>query len=187
MTADLFGHEDMRRAATFAGAERLTLSRDWGGGPRACMIGCNPSLANGDKDDPTCLWWIQWCRRFGYGGFTAVNMYPFVTSSPAECRKLADWQNNGPDWHARDRLNHNLDVVVREAKAASIVVACWGAIAWDADWVEHVIENITTGVAPWPDLYCFGVTQSGAPKHPLARGLHRIPRDQPALLWRAAA
>lgn len=26
---------------------------------------------------------------------------------------------------------------------------------------------------------------SGAPKHPLARGKHRVPRDQTFILWRA--
>jgi hypothetical protein len=35
-------------------------------------------------------------------------------------------------------------------------------------------------------IWCWGTTTSGAPKHPLARGKHRIPVDQPAILWRAA-
>ncbi|TIW40168.1 MAG: DUF1643 domain-containing protein, partial [Mesorhizobium sp.] len=80
-----------------------------------------------------------------------------------------------------------LNVVVQESKAADIVVACWGAIAWDDVWIDHVVEAIQSGEAPWPDLYCFGITASGAPKHPMARGLHRIARDQKPILWRAAA
>jgi hypothetical protein len=187
LSTDLFGQDTMHRDATFAcDGQRLTLTRRWGEGPRACMIGCNPSRADARRDDPTCLWWINWSQLFGYGRFDAVNMYPFCTASPAECRKIADWENNGPDWHARDALQYNLDVVVRTAKAADIVIACWGAIAWDDAWIEHVVEQIQSGEAPWPDLYCFGMTASGAPKHPMARGVHRIPRDQKPILWRAA-
>lgn len=184
---DLFGRDIMVRDATFAGDNRLTLTRSWGPGPMACFIGCNPSMAGKKADDPTSLWWIKWSRLFGFGRYTGVNMYPFVTSSPAECRKMADWKNNGPDWHARDAMQHNLDVVEYEAKAADIVIACWGAIAWDDEWIEHVVERIQTGEEPWPDIYCFGKTLSGAPKHPMARGVHRIPIDQKPILWRAAA
>lgn len=186
MNVDLFGQVQMTRDATFIGNNRVTLVRRWGPGKRPCIIGCNPSLANGDREDPTCQWWIKWSTALGYGGFTAVNLYPFVTSSPAECRKVANWQDNGPDWYARDAMMHNLDVVVREAKAADIVIACWGAIAWDPDWIEHVVEQIQSGDEPWPDIYCFGKTGSGAPKHPMARGLHRIPQDVDPIMWRVA-
>lgn len=184
---DIFGNETMIRGAHFSGANRQTLTRRWGDGPRVCFIGCNPSTADHRQDDPTCRWWIEWSKLFGFGSFVAVNLYPFCTSSPAECRQMADWQANGPDWHARDAINANLDVVVREAKSADKVVACWGAIAWDADWINHVVEAVQTGEEPLPHIYCFGRTAAGAPKHPLARGVHRIPHDQPLLMWSAAA
>lgn len=184
---DLFGQGTMVRGATFAGDDlRLTLTRRWGPGPTACFIGCNPSLAGRDRDDPTCTWWINWCRALSFGAYVAVNMYPFITSSPAECRKKADWQNNGPDWYARDAIHRNLDVVVREAKSADIVIACWGNIAWDDEWIEHVVEAIQSGEEPWPHIYCFGKTLSGAPTHPMARGKHRLRPDVEPKLWRAA-
>jgi hypothetical protein len=97
----------------------------------------------------------------------------------------ADWKNNGPDWYARDDLHHNLDVIVRESKAAALTVACWGAIAWDEVWIDHVVEEITTGEEPWKRIYCFGTTSSGAPIHPLARGKHRIPDNAEPVLWRS--
>jgi len=130
---------------------------------------------------------VNWAQISGYGRLTAVNLYPFISSSPAECRKIADWQSNGPDWYARDAIQDNLDVVVREAKAADRVVACWGAIAWDGDWIDHVIEAIQSGEEPWPDIYCFGKTQGGAPMHPLARGKHRLAPDVSLKIWQAAA
>jgi len=178
----------IKRSATFSrnGANRLTLTRVWGEGPHVCFIGLNPSTADHEVDDPTVRRWIHFARFWGFSGFTAVNLYPCRSSSPAECRKWADWENNGPDWHARDDLHHNLGVIVRESKAAAVTVACWGAVAWDEIWVEHVIEEITTGHEPWPSIYCFGMTSSGAPIHPLARGKHRVPDDAQPLIWRVA-
>ncbi|MEH3107132.1 MAG: DUF1643 domain-containing protein [Sphingomonas fennica] len=187
MTTDLFGEPLLRRDATFSSpGVRKTLSRDWALGPRALVIGCNPSTADHNRDDPTTQWWMAWFEQFGFGGFDAVNLYPFCTSSPAECRLRADAALGGPAWGDRDDLFANLDMVATMAKVAHQVFVCWGAIAWDSDWVEHVVERIQTDVAPWPDLWCWGTTGSGAPKHPLARGKHRIPRNQPPILWRAA-
>lgn len=188
---DLFGEPTMRRDALFVAGNRIRLSRDWGPGPRAgdrgraLVIGCNPSDADALKDDSTSRWWNAWFRLFGFGGYDAANLYPFCTSSPSECRRRAEAGWNG-EWHDRDAMQHNLDEVVRMAKAADQVFVCFGAIAWDGAWIEHVVEAIQTGVEPWPDLWCWGKTASGAPKHPMARGLHRIPRDQKPILWRAA-
>ena len=181
---DLFGHETMVRDAVFAGDERLELIRRWGPGPIACVIGCNPSTADAKGDDPTSLWWTAWFPLFGFGGYRAVNLYPFCTSIPAECRKRADWQLSD-DWFARDRMFDNQAHVGKVAKAADQVFVCWGNIAWDDMWIEHVIQEIHEGVEPYPDLWCWGKTKSGAPTHPMARGKHRIPRDQKPILWRA--
>lgn len=180
---------EIRRSATLSvdGRLRWTLTRSWGDGPAVCFIGVNPSAADHTKDDPTVRRWTHFAAAWGYRRFVAVNLYPFRTPSVAECRRLADWERNGPDWYARDDIDQNLDIVVREAKAAALTVACWGGSAWDEMWVEHVVEHIETGEAPWPALHCFGRTESGAPKHPMARGLHRIPDDQQPLVWRPAA
>lgn len=184
---DLFGNETMERNAMFAGADRIELSRRWGPGPIACVIGCNPSNADATKDDPTSLWWNAWFQLFGFGGYRAVNLYPFCSSSPAECRKRADWRKTD-DWYARDQMiMTNLPHVVKVAKAADQVFVCWGNIAWDDMWIEHVVEEIQHGEEPWPDLWCWGTTKSGAPTHPMARGKHRLQRDQKPILWRAAA
>lgn len=184
---DLFGNDLMQRDAVFVHGDRIELSRRWGPGPIACVIGCNPSDAGGKKlEDPTSLWWNAWFQLFGFGGYRAVNLYPFVSPSPAECRKRADWHLTD-DWHARDQLLYvNLPHVVATAKAAHQVFVCWGNIAWDDVFIDHVVEEIQTGVGPYPDLWCWGTTKSGAPTHPMARGKHRIPRDQPPVLWRTA-
>ncbi len=186
-TMDLFSQEALQRSARVVDGDRIELHRAWGPGPTACMIGHNPSDAGADRDDPTSNWWIDWCRRFGFGRYVAVNMYPFVTSDPRECYRIVEEINGGVNWSARDALHFvNLPAVVAAAKDADQVFVCWGGIARDAEWIEHVIEAIQFGEPSYPDLWCWGKTASGAPKHPMARGHHRIPRDQAPILWRAA-
>lgn len=193
-TRDLFGvpfADTIARSANLSrcGAYRFTLTRTWSSeGRHVCFIGLNPSTADHRQDDPTVRRWIHFARSWGYGGLTAVNLYPLRTSSPAECRAWADYMANGPDWYARDRIHFdNLPVLVREAKAAALVVACWGAGAWDPEFVDHVLEEITTGEAPWPDVHCFWLTADGAPMHPMARGRSRIPDHARPVLWKAGS
>lgn len=93
-------------------------------------------------------------------------------------------QAGGPDRPARDRIRRdNLPILVREAKAAALVVACWGAGAWDPESVDRMLGAIAAGEAPWPDVHCFGLTAGGAPIHPMARGRWRIPDHAKPMLW----
>ncbi|MGY2051919.1 DUF1643 domain-containing protein [Methylobacterium sp. JK268] len=186
---ELFGvslADSIQRSANISrcGAYRYALTRTWAEGEHVCFIGLNPSTADHRVDDPTVCRWIHFARAWGYGGFTAVNLYPFRSSSPAECRAWSRWQENGPDYYARDRIWANETIVVEEAKPAAVVVACWGAGAWDPEYVDHVCEQIQEGEAPWPDLHCFGTTAGGSPIHPLARGRHRVPNAAPLVMWR---
>src|SRR3546814_15011461 len=84
-----------------------TLFRSWRAGPHICFIGVNPSTASHLKDDPTAWRWVHFADSWGYGGYVTVNLYPFCSSSPKECRRWADWESNGPDWRARDTILHN--------------------------------------------------------------------------------
>ncbi|MER2263543.1 DUF1643 domain-containing protein [Methylobacterium oxalidis] len=189
---DLFGvafADTIQRAASLSrcGTYRFTLTRTWSAeGGHVCFIGLNPSTADHRIDDPTVRRWIHFVRSWGYGGFTAVNLFPYRSASPAACREWARPAMAGLDWYARDVLHfNNLPTVVRDAKQAALVVACWGAGAWDPEWVDHVIEEVQTGEAPWPDLHCFALSQGGHPVHPMARGRNRIPDHAQPVLWRA--
>jgi hypothetical protein len=184
---DPFANGAIERGARFYDGCRAELSRRWASnGKVAGVIGCNPSDANGDRDDPTSGWLTKWFRDNGFAAYRLWNLYPFVTSSPRECRRMADWENNGPDWWARDMLHKNLSFVEKASREVDQVFVCFGAIAWDADWTQHFIEEIQQGVMPCPALWCWGFNNDGSPKHPMARGKHRIPNGQKALLWRAA-
>lgn len=186
MTIDLFGN-GIELDAVFHGENcRITLSRRWGPGPRALVIGCNPSDASHLKEDPTSHWWTRWFQAAGFGAYDAANLYPFITSSPRECRQIVESIDSGR-FDIRDDLHFvNLPHLVKLAKAADRVFVCWGNIAWDQEWVNHVAEQIQFGEEPYPDLWCWGTTASGAPKHPMARGKHRMQWDAKPVLWRAA-
>lgn len=178
--------EIIRRTADIRGNLRLTLSRVWGNGSRVCWVMLNPSTADHKKDDPTIKRCIHFTKLWGYGGFVVVNLYPFRSSSPAECKKWANWEPS-KDWGVRDDIYyHNQPIVVEHAKKSDLVVAAWGNNAWDLDYVDHLTDEIQSNEEPWPDIYCLGTTNSGSPKHPMARGKHRVPDDQQPILWKAA-
>lgn len=168
------------------GTYRFTLSRRWARGDTVCFIGLNPSTADHERDDPTVRRWTHFARAWGYDGFIAVNLYPFRSSSPLICKRWAGWELNGPDWHARDRIQQNMGIVATAAKQSALVVACWGAGAWDWDHADAVVEEIQAGEAPNPDIYCFEKTAAGCPMHPMARGKRRIADDAKPQLWKPA-
>lgn len=188
MNQTLFGPPHIHRTAVLSkcGQLRFTLSREWHPGERVCFIGLNPSTADAVVDDPTVKRWMHFAEAWGYGGFVAVNLYPFRTSSPKECQQWSDFERNGPDWYARDAICENIEIVAKEAKKASLVVACWGANPWDEFLIAEVLERICLYEEPHKDIYCFGVTSGGQPIHPMARGKHRIADTARPVLWRAA-
>jgi hypothetical protein len=184
---DLFGEPLLKRSAHFpAPGIRRRLSRDWGQGRRAFVLGCNPSDAGDDREDPTTSWWNRWFDHWGFAGYDAGNLYSFVTSSPAQMPpplRRSDWRAEP----ARPRrIFVNLDAVVAIAKRADRVFVCFGHIAWDREWIDHVVEAIQTDEGPWPDLWCRGTTKSVAPTHLVARGKHRTGSFQAPVLWESA-
>jgi hypothetical protein len=176
---------DVKKTASLSscGTYRWTLRRTWSDGSRVCWVMLNPSTADHRQDDPTIRRCMHFARQWGFAGLTVVNLYPFRSSHPPECRQWATRQDNRPDRTGRSALQRNTAIVAREAKHASLVVAAWGAAAWDPDWVDNVVTKITGGEAPWPRLHCLGTTESGAPRHPLARGTHRVADDHWPVLW----
>lgn len=177
-------HFDERRTI------RWWLSRTWDAtGKTAVVIGNNPSKAGATENDPTVLRWNHFFRAWGFGGYIAVNKYPWISADPSECWRIADRAINGPDWGNRDDLIYkNIPLVVRHAKAAAQVFVCWGKTRNEDDhlFTENLIEEIQSGTEPFPDLWCFGHNADGSPKHPMARGHHRVPDNQVPILWRAA-
>jgi hypothetical protein len=163
---------------------RYRLGRMWGDGPKVCFIGLNPSTADAEKDDPTVRRWSNFARAWGYDGFYAVNLFPFRSSSPAECRRWVEGPGDNLG-HTRSRLHameSNLDRIRMVLEETDLVVACWGAGNWDPEWAEEILSRIKI---LGHDVSVFGLTAGGHPIHPMARGKHRVPDDAKPVLWRA--
>jgi len=161
------------------GKFRWALTRRWGVGKQICWVMLNPSSADHRRDDPTILRTIKFTRLWGFAALTVVNLYPFRSSRPPECRR---WAQSAM---ARQAMERNAAIVAHEAHQAALVVAAWGGHAWDVLWVNAILDAILTGPTAGPEIYCLGRTKTGCPKHPLARGKHRIPDDQQPVLWRS--
>ncbi len=181
--------EPILRTALIEGNYRRWLKRQWGPGPCIGWGMLNPSDASGLKDDPT-LWRIMgFSLRWGFGSLVVGNLYPFISASPAAMHR---WRTSFAedtevfDLSARDSWIRNMYDCAELFRPCEMVVAAWGNGA-DRDDMERwldIVEGELGGGRAW---HCLGTTNSGAPKHPLARGLHRVSDDQKPLIWRAAA
>lgn len=159
----------MQSSAVIYGKHRYLLKRIWGAGHILVVCMLNPSTADATKNDPTILTLIHFAKLWGYGGIWIVNEYAFRASKPSEMRAAAD-----PKGRHNDAF---LDRACEYAGYTSgVALVAWGN-GCDGERFQRFAKRYRLR------LLCLGFTQSGAPKHPLARGLHRIPRDQQPLPW----
>lgn len=141
---------------------RYTLGRRWGDGPHAVFVMLNPSTADADQDDPTIRRCVAFARAWGLDGIHVVNLYAWRATQPADLWLAAD--PVGPE------NDYFLACAAAEAAHSGLpIIAAWGANA-RPERVAHVLT-----IRGMDRLTALGVTKDGAPKHPLARGCHRIP------------
>jgi hypothetical protein len=182
--SDLFGVEspEMRKGATLSDCltYRWTLTRDWAEGERVCWVMLNPSDANHEIDDPTIRRCIHFTRSWGYAGFTVVNLYPYRSPNPPKCKAWAT--DSALAEVVESVLRQNAEIVAEQTGSVGMVIAAWGNNPWDESLLAATIGSILTNR---PEIYCLGTTQGGSPKHPMARGKHRVPDDQQPVLWQA--
>jgi hypothetical protein len=162
--------EPIARAAEISACRdfRWTLRRRWGPGPEIgwCML--NPSDADGNRDDPTVRECVAFSTAWGFSALVIVNFIPYRSPSP---RAMLAW---------RMRMTGNALIEnARRADAALapcvMQVAAWGCVAPILlDDLRRFLAPAISSRGPW---HCLGTTADGSPKHPLARGRHRTPRD----------
>ena len=133
-----------------------------------CML--NPSRADAKVNDPTVLALTHFATLWGYGGIRIVNLYAFRASQPKEMFNQPEGMRSGPDnWM-------HLQAAIEFAKTqGERLLVAWGR-GGDVDGLDKWFANraVSQGVT----LLCLDRTKDGHPKHPMARGHHRIPRDQ---------
>lgn len=140
-----------------------------------CML--NPSTADANKNDPTILQLIWFAKNWGYGGIHIVNLFALRTSKPQEL--LAHKDRQGPQ--NAEYLHAAMLIVKMAAQTPPAMLVAWGN-GGDLDqrheWFTHEATQVY-GLT----LICLGETQNCSPKHPMARGKHRIPRAMPPKVW----
>ena len=167
---------DIKRGAVLSHEDppiyRYRLDRSWDlTRPVMIWIMLNPSTADHERDDLTIHACMDFARRNGCGGITVVNLFAFRSASPRTMYAAKDPVGRKNDAFLRK-------VLVDDAGEGDIVVAGWGAHGERPDRESEERRLIQDwGVK----LRCFGRTKDGHPKHPQARGAHRIPRDAPLL------
>lgn len=140
------------------GEYRYSLSRIWDGRKKPLtFIMLNPSTADAMNDDPTIRRCMGFAEREQAGGIVVVNLYGYRATKPFDLFQATD-----PIGPANDRA---LTRVAREAKS---IVCAWGANAPRnrVAYVRALLDRY--------QLHCLGITQGGAPRHPLY-----LKRDQP--------
>lgn len=142
---------------------------------RVVFLMLNPSTADAFQLDPT----VNECRKraiaLGADVLEVVNLFALRSPYPADLKKRS-WGERGDD-------HVNNMAILHACAGAYRVIAAWGNHG-ALDCRNAVVEGLlqTHGVP----LYHLGTTNDGYPKHPLARGKHRIPADLQPQLWRAA-
>lgn len=142
-----------------------------------CML--NPSTADAERNDPTILTLIHFAKLWGYGGLLIVNFYAYRASRPQDmpCDRDPTGPDNAEYWTAALRY---------ASKNGGRALAAWGACSsLNPFAIRAKARGFCREASIWNvELVCLGVTADGSPKHPMARGRHRIPRDQQPIAWR---
>ncbi len=179
----------MERTARLSdcGTYRLVLGRRWDDRPVLLVCMFNPSEADHQIDDPTITLLCHIASHNGFGGLDVVNGIPLRSSTPRAAVEMVNTWDTRQAWYERDWLQRNLGEIATLVEQAGAVLLAWGALADRcSDWFDTVREEIECALPDGVPLYCLGKTAGGYPKHPLARGKHKVPKTARLVLWREA-
>lgn len=188
--------EPIAREAFVEDGCRYWLKRAWGAGPCILWIMCNPSNADSTKDDPTMLRVMEFSAAWGYGSCIVINPIPLISSTPAAALEWAakvEVMDHAVDDPIFNQWNTNIVLANEMIDAAEAHVVAWGNNMppdFVRGWLQALAEACDAdkmhGASGLPPIewLCLGVTASGAPKHPLARGKHRVPADFKPISWK---
>lgn len=130
---------------------------------RAVWVMLNPSTADERRNDHTITKCLEFSRRWGFPGIFVVNLYALVSTDPRGLLTAPD-----PVGIMNDAWLHRAR---QYASAYDVpVVAAWGNNA-PPERVAYVSNTFS-------EMYCLGVTEKGAPKHPL-----RLAYETPLQRW----
>jgi hypothetical protein len=164
------------------GRYRFKLARIWQADQPllvTCML--NPSTADAEKDDPTIRTLMQFSKAWGYGGLLVVNLFALRTPSPQELLATPFDERKGMK---SENATHVSEALAYARHTSGKALAAWGNVhphlISDTNYAIHLAHQ------HYVHLICLGITANGFPKHPMARGTHRIHADQQPIPFRAA-
>jgi hypothetical protein len=129
-------------------------------------FGINPSTADASIDDPTVRKWRGFTLRNGGRKFIVGNVFAYRSTDPKALGLLSIADACGPD-----QMFHLLEILGE----ADVLVPCWGNFSKVPKTHQPIIQqmlgiiHMIGGSSNRPVLH-FGLTESGAPKHPLMLG-----------------
>ena len=120
------------------------------------FIMLNPSTANAWKDDLTTIRCINFAKKWGYGGISIGNIYPYRTKKP---KHLRQWMKMRFEEDYPEVNDLNISHVQAMANEADLIVCAWGCNYKGGipDWVEE-LDNLH---------YLELCKDRKTPKHPL--------------------
>jgi hypothetical protein len=113
------------------------------------FICLNPSIADGNTDDPTLRRLMGFAYQWGFGGLYLGNLFAFRSTSPVALHKSINII--GPD---------NNQHLLTMSLFCSKVVFAWGNHGNLNNRDQQVVEM-------FGEAACIGKTNEGHPKHPL--------------------
>jgi hypothetical protein len=160
--------------ATFDGPGnclRYSLTHIWDRMLPAALVGMmNPSGADTRFGDSTVMKTARIFMRLGFGSQIVVNACAHRGVSPKMLLQTKD--PVGPD---------NLRTIADLAGRASLLVIAHGNLPGGLQ--KHADAMVAVLRATGKPLHVFGLSQSGVPKHPLARGRNLVPENVVPQLW----
>lgn len=155
-----FQKGDADSLAVYSDCERYRylLTRVWNPeGRRALFVMLNPSTATEYQNDPTVERCERRARTLGFGAFRVTNIFAYRATDPKVMRAQGD--PVGPE---------NDAAIVDSAQAwADQVICAWGSHGAHLGRGMAVERALRATGLP---LFHLGLTQAGAPKHPLYIG-----------------
>ena len=137
---------------------RYTLKRTWDASlPIVAGVGLNPSMADGQRDDPTTSQMVNRFNHLGFGTWRAANLHAAVGTDPKCLAGMPD--PVGPD---------NDAAILEVLEGADLKLVFWGrggALNGRAAEVLAMLER--------HELWCLGHNADGSPRFPRAVPINR--------------
>lgn len=150
------------RGALFSVDEkrRLKLWRIWDKAkPLLITVLTNPSIACGEKNDPTVERVVRRAIRLGYGGVIMVNMLDTIETDSRKLDQIPSCELN-----SLQNTNHLIDALNLAADGKADILCGWGKpgqkygpVAWFT--TQAARRKVT--------LFCLRKNKDGSPEHPL--------------------